>query len=261
MKEKMALVLLSAAVSLVTAAITTALICDQDQSQSQPPQTQTTQPINRVEPIRTTSSNPDFIAVLPEDVSASHRRNKEMKRRFEIAAETGIKRVSPYDFAEIPIEVREHFVEMDCMIPQIPDDWPGEKPMNFISGEFAVKGQDDYAALCSRDGSSAIVVLWGGNVNCPSFVSDPQSDAGYLQSSGPPIVDGYATGVIFSRMISTFPPDIPALHTTDEVFRMDGDEKLPDIRTHDAINDYFLDKAGSALYCHEGEWIEFVTSD
>lgn len=248
---------------VVVAAMATA--CDQEREEK-------VQVVNRVDPVRrddaplktappASSDDPDFVAVVPEGVGARYRRQKELRKLFDEAAETGINRLSPYDFAEVPIEVREMLVEMGCTIPQIPDDWPGEKPMNVISGEFAVKGQDDWAALCSRDGGSAIIVLWGGDVNCPSVAEAPRPDRGYLQTGGPPIVDGYATGVIFSRAISTIPPDIPALHTIDEVYRMKGDERLPDVRTHDAINDYFLGKAGSALYCHDGKWIEFATSD
>lgn len=165
---------------------------------------------------------------------------------WDIAA-TKIKHVSPLNFAKVPAYIREEFYDMGCMIPQIPDYWPGEKPHNIISGEFAYAGQKDWAAVCSRGGKSTIVVIWGNTFreNCPSPIGKPVSNKGFLQGS--------RNDIIFSRLISAFPADIKAL------YKMDAG--LPSKRTHDAIDDYFLDKASTAVYCHDGKWIEFGTSD
>jgi hypothetical protein len=37
---------------------------------------------------------------------------------------------------------------------------------NVISGEFAARGQRDWAALCSANGRSTIHVYWGGPSTC-----------------------------------------------------------------------------------------------
>ena len=172
---------------------------------------------------------------------------EELVKRFD-EAEKHIVRLSPMEFEEVPLGIREIYTQMGCTIPQTP--WSSKH--NIVSGEFAAPGQTDWAALCSREEISMIVVLWGGPAHCPA-IREARHDRHYLQTGVKPSVDGHDIGIIFSRYISAQPPRIPAL------FKMD--EGLPDKRAHDAINDYFLDTGGTAIYCHEGRWIEFGTSD
>jgi hypothetical protein len=52
-----------------------------------------------------------------------------------------------------------------------------------ITGSFAKPGQTDWAALCSRNGESSIIVFWGGSPTSTT-ISKPTKDGHYLQSEG-----------------------------------------------------------------------------
>ena len=80
-------------------------------------------------------------------------------------------------FSEIPEEVREYFMNLNCLVPQIPDGYMESITAEYnspFSGDFAQSGQRDWAVLCSVNGISSIVVRWGGTVHCKSkFASNP----------------------------------------------------------------------------------------
>lgn len=163
-------------------------------------------------------------------------------------------RLSPMEFEEVPPNIQKELSDMGCTIPQV--DVPGDRgPHNLISGEFAVKGQTDWAAMCSVAGISKVVVLWGGPERCPQFgkAAPDKERTQYM---------GEEYGMRFDEIISTYPADAKALHETDpEIYGDAADAKLPKKRSHDAINRYIQDKAGVSYYCHEGEWLQLITAD
>ena len=141
--------------------------------------------------------------------------------------------LSPMEFEYAPLEVREQLTEMGCSIPQVSDLYE-ERKHNIISGHFATPEQTDWAAICYKDGKSAVVVLWGGPVNCRSWISALRK----------------VNRTMFDRVLYKYPASRKSRY---------GD--VPVVRTHDAVNYAFWGRAAVAYYCHEGEWIEFVTSD
>ena len=157
-----------------------------------------------------------------------------------------IQYLSPMEFDNIPMDVRTSLTKLGCTIPQPHPFFRLAEHQNIVSGEFGGAGQTDWAALCSRDGRSEIIVIWGGTQHCPGVVVEKRPDRSSMQSMGP-------HGMVYSRAIGRFPASIKTL------FKMD--EGVPEKRAHDAISDTFLDKGGSAAYCHEGKWIEFGTAD
>jgi hypothetical protein len=87
---------------------------------------------------------------------------------------------------------------------------------------FAKKGQLDWAALCSTNGASSILIFWGGPKNCPDEISN-KGDRDQLQR--------LASGVEYSRMIgSVGEKEILQFH---DVF---GGPKPPPI-DHEGIDD------------------------
>ena len=65
-------------------------------------------------------------------------------------------RLSPTHFVEVPESVQATLSLLGCRIPQ---PWgTNEKPRNLIRGEFMEAGRTQWAALCSRNRSSAIIV-------------------------------------------------------------------------------------------------------
>src|SRR5258708_29768383 len=75
----------------------------------------------------------------------------------------------PESFSELPPIVARSLAKEGCRIPQATDD--GKiVATNVVSGEFAKKGQTDWAILCSKAGRSYIRVFWGGTAQCPSRI-------------------------------------------------------------------------------------------
>ena len=79
--------------------------------------------------------------------------------------------------SNIVIELKK----LDCLIPQGIFDHT-----NAIEGEFAMKGQKDWAVLCSINGKSSIHIFWGGPKKCPSVIAE-RSDEEYLYTQLSPI--------------------------------------------------------------------------
>jgi hypothetical protein len=134
--------------------------------------------------------------------------------------------------------VRDELVRMNCTIPQV---WHSQEQTNFVRGSFAAPGQVDWAALCSRNGESTIVIGWGGPIRCASEVA-MSPDQIWLQGVG----DGK---VGFSRMIRQVGEQF--IRRMREEF---GGPPLPPL-THDGIDDYFVEKASQVHYCHNGKWL------
>ena len=69
---------------------------------------------------------------------------------MRLALDAEIVRLSPMEFEveDVPLNIQQRFSDMGCTIPQLHEFWTAERPHNIISGEFAAKGQTDWAALC-----------------------------------------------------------------------------------------------------------------
>ena len=108
---------------------------------------------------------------------------------------------------------------------------------NVISGEFAQKGQTDWAVLCSSHGRQYIRIFWGGPVNCPSRISIGSEAENFDRAIGTAgrkfIVDSYKTY---------------------------GGPKPPPI-THLGINYQYLERASVVYYCHRDRWLELTGAD
>ena len=135
-------------------------------------------------------------------------------------------------------------VELGCTIPQA---WGNSEPHNVVTGKFADPSQTDWAALCSQDGESELVVIWGGSASCPTPLAR-WPDRHFLQNVG---VDG----ILFSRIIGAAPGN---LMSTFWKYAGQGD---PPALAHDYLSDAFYEKCAKAYYCHEGRWIEFTSGD
>lgn len=161
------------------------------------------------------------------------------QERWDIA-EQAIERIGIAQFADVPTEVSREITDMGCAVPQA---WGTQLPHNVISGEFAAAGQIDWAVLCSREGSSEIVIIWGGDSRCPAL-ANRSSDRSYLQDTG---VDG----ILFSRQIS-------AVSSEALTERWVGPATDDVVAVHDAIADAFIEKGATGFYCAGGRWREFI---
>jgi hypothetical protein len=154
-----------------------------------------------------------------------------------------IKLLAPSAFPGLPTAFQKQLEARGCRIPQVEYDPPG-KPNNVIRGEFARKGQTDWAALCSQSGKSFIIVYWSKPTTCPANLAT-LDDSLRLQ--------GNANGrIVYSRQLtpsgrkeileylptggaSSAPPDYPVLD-------------------HQGIEDAFVGKASEVYFCSNGKW-------
>jgi hypothetical protein len=162
---------------------------------------------------------------------------------FELA-ERQIVRLPPAALPMLPGAVVRELQRRGCTIPQ---EALSKKPNNVVKGQFARRGQMDWAVLCSVNGASSILVFWNGSVRNPAELARSE-DKNYLQGLG-----GDKTG--FSRGISAVGKNFIARH--HQAF---GGPKPPPI-DHQGINDAFLEKASVVQYFFGGKWLQLTGSD
>ena len=165
-----------------------------------------------------------------------------------------IRKLQPADVAGLPPEFVGKLNARGCAIPQFGDvgrrgvtaDESGtaDRPTNVIHGEFARRGQEDWAALCSKGGSSTIVIFWGKTTACPGSLARLE-DAHYLKP-------GKDKKVRYSRSIR-------ALGESDLGDR-GGIAGLKPF-SHQGIDDRFVGKSSAFFYCNEGKWKIFPAKD
>jgi len=155
-----------------------------------------------------------------------------------------ITRLSPAAFPDLPLPIRDDLEKRGCRVPQ--SAW-NPKPHNVISGQFIRPHHIDWAVLCSKNGSSTVLVFVEGSpTRVQSF--DPADDKTYLQDLGDKRIG-------FSRVIALADREsIPELS--------DGlGGKGPQRPDHDGIEDMYVDKASTVLYWDSGRWLKLQGGD
>ncbi len=99
-------------------------------------------------------------------------------------------RLSPAAFPQLPKAIRRNLQARGCTIPQ---SFQTSAPHNVIKGEFAKKGQTDWAVLCSKRKVSSILVFWGGSKHAVSKIAQ-SPDQVFLQG-----FDGAGKIIIFQN--------------------------------------------------------------
>ena len=147
----------------------------------------------------------------------------------------------PEKFSGVPAWVVAELNARGCSIPQALHFRKG--PHNLIRGEFVLKGQADWAALCSKNGKSSIVLLSTNKEKCTQELP-VTGDSAYVQQVS-------SNQQAFSRLISTA--------TSKEItpYAMQDSPGFD----HDGIIDEFAEKASSIIYCREGTWVELQAVD
>jgi hypothetical protein len=154
------------------------------------------------------------------------------------------RRLSPADFPDLPAVVRDELTRRGCTIPQVHGD---ARPHNVARGTFRRARQADIAVLCSREGTSSILIFWGNDFTTTAEIAS-RADEDYLQVM--------ASGEIgYSREIVTAPPDF--IRRQHERY---GGPKPPTL-SHDGINDLFVGKASVVWYLHGGKWLQVAGVD
>ena len=148
-----------------------------------------------------------------------------------------IPRFAPEKFAALPPTVRDALNLIACQVPQ---NTLTAGPANVVSGEFAARGQRDWAALCSNGTLTEIRLVWGGPAQCEDRLAAIQ-DSDSLSVSAPGVI-------LYTRTLTAASPE----EVTKHGLRVRA--TLPeDPVAHDALRD------GSASgpvmhYCRAGHW-------
>jgi hypothetical protein len=149
----------------------------------------------------------------------------------------------------LPLAIRRDLEQRGCRIPQS-QHAARDALTNVASGRFGSATQKDWAVLCSRDGSSSLLVYWRGDVK-DVLVEAGAPDADWMQWQGP------GEGWQYTRYIATATPKI--IRRLAEAF---GDpSELPVPLDHDGIEAGDAGKASTIRYWHQGQWMELTGMD
>lgn len=155
-----------------------------------------------------------------------------------------IKQLDPSSFKTLPNNIIKVLEIRGCKIPQV---YSFEKPHNVIQGQFAKKGQNDWAVLCSVNSASTLLVFWGGSTQCSSEI-ESEENINWLQGIG----DGK---IGYSRFISS--ADKKQMQKYQEY---NGESILQPL-SHEGIDVAFIGKASGVRYCYKGKWKFFSGAD
>ncbi|MGH9844917.1 MAG: hypothetical protein ACREEM_39880 [Blastocatellia bacterium] len=153
-------------------------------------------------------------------------------------------RLPPSAFRELPPEIVASLEKRGCLVPQY---WRDRPPHNVIKGEFLRKGRKDWAVLCSRKGSSSILVFWNGNTQSVSEIAGSKDET-YMQTDG-------GTNLVYSRYISP----VGRTYILDHYRSYEGPK--PAVITHQGIDDAFMGKGSTIHYRYRGKWLELPGAD
>lgn len=157
-----------------------------------------------------------------------------------------IRRLPPRNFRQLPTALVESLEARKCLIPQYPYN---KTPHNVIRGSFTGAKQKEWAVLCSRRGTSSILIFRADSAKLVAEIAAAK-DENFLQGRN----DGQEQPY-FSRVISAVGKDFILEH-----YKAYGGPEPPPI-THQGINDAFAEKASVVRYFSRGKWLELQGAD
>jgi hypothetical protein len=156
-----------------------------------------------------------------------------------------IRRLPPRTFRQLPATIVEKLVARKCLIPQYPYN---KTPHNVIRGSFTSANRNEWAVLCSRRGTSSILVFQTDPAKLVAEIAAAK-DENYMQD-----IDGPGT-LGYSRVISAVGKDYILEH-----YKWYGGPEPPPI-THHGIDDAFAEKASVVRYFYRDKWLELQGAD
>jgi hypothetical protein len=168
----------------------------------------------------------------------------ELERRSALLR-ADVVRLPPGAFPDVPEAVRRTLERMACQVPQTYIPGP---PHNLISGRFLRADELHWAALCSRDETTALLLLAADGTLVEELVPF-RSDADHLQGID---IDGTPG---FNWAIGTVGRD----YILERHARYGGPAPPP--IDHDGIDSAVVERASTVLYWHGGEWLELTGAD
>ncbi len=174
-----------------------------------------------------TAQNPEVARQGSPQTSAPQSKDERSNQRT--------RRLPPSAFPQLPAGIIKQLEARGCTVAQVEDE---AGPHNFIRGQFARKGQTDWAVLCSKDGQSFIFVFWGKPTACSSelaLAKDAEID--------------------YSRKI-----DAVSRKRILEYYKAFGGPAPPSL-DHEGIEDATIGKGSIIYYCQQGNWLKLQGAD
>ncbi len=148
----------------------------------------------------------------------------------------------PASFTEVPAAIRSDLLKRHCLIPQT---YEARTPENVIHGAFREKGSSDWAALCSQNGTTTLLIYWDGSATKPvetaaqldTDTADPHNETNLL---------GYARGIDPAS-----PKSISETIANKPYGPFD----------HDGIRDAHIEKSSVIHYFKNGTWLTLAGSE
>lgn len=165
------------------------------------------------------------------------------KRVWQV--ERAIRRLPPRAFPDLPDKGKRQLTHLGCSVPQ---SYTESKPHNLIRGHFATPTQTDWAVLCSRNGISSLLVLWGGAQTCSGQI---------WQASDLDAMETFEEGQVGYMMQIRSMPAGQIL----ELRRKHPKLHLALPPKHDSIEIIWIGKAAAVWYCSGGKWIQLWSAD
>jgi len=142
-------------------------------------------------------------------------------------------RLQPTAFAELPKRLVAELQRRGCTIPQPYTD----RKANVIRGQFLKPGQTDWAVLCSKPGSTSLLLFWNGSAtNSTALAKNPGN----------------------AERIDWFIRPVDRKFIID-CYRAFGGPKPPPI-DHQGI-EFGGDSASEVLYYYGGKWLKLQGED
>jgi len=140
-------------------------------------------------------------------------------------------------FPELPAKVKAELDRRGCLIPQ---SYEARRPENVVRGAFEKAGTQDWAVLCSAQGTAQLLVFFASAPDKPAMlISWPETQR--LQAHD-------ATGSLgFNWAIDRATPE--QIHTAQA-----GMTPRPAKLDHDAVADMVIDRKRVDHYFAKGEW-------
>ena len=141
-------------------------------------------------------------------------------------------------FPALPPSVAAQLDQRKCMVPQT---YEARAPENVIHGSLERKGSNDWAVLCSVNGSTTLYVFFQSQPGTPITLRH-QRDADWLGSEERGVY-GSAWGIA---------------RRGPSQMRAAGEQRIFD---HDGIEDAFIEKSFTTHYFQDGSWTTLESSN
>ena len=145
-------------------------------------------------------------------------------------------------FPDLPAPIAGELSRRQCMIPQ---SFEAKEPENVIHGAFRAAGTDDWAALCSSQGSTTLFVFFAGQTESPIALRT-QPDSAWIGAEPGSTIYGSSWGIAVRSATE--------LRAEPQLRRGVGID-------HDAIDDARLERSLAVHYYQAGRWLNLNRSD